>query len=100
MGCLGSGDECGGSSCGRFERLDGVSQFLLKLEQLGGRLNQDVANAKGLVTDLRVTYVGVLERRKLETGWIRLGYQFVGGCEHFGEVRRFDEPLQHGDVRC
>ena len=55
MGSLGSGDECGGSSCGRLKRLDRIGQFLLKAEQFRCRFNQDVANAYCLVTDLRVT---------------------------------------------
>ena len=99
MGCLGSGGEYGGRSCRRLERLDCIGQFLLKPEQFGCRFHQDVGNAKGLVTDLRVTYVVVLERRQLEIGWIRLGNHFVGCCIHYREVRCFDEPLQHGDVR-
>ena len=49
IGSLGSGDECGGSSGGRFERLDRIGQFPLKLEQFGCRLNQDVANSDNIV---------------------------------------------------
>src|SRR5580704_4205959 len=41
IGILGSGDECGGSSCGRLERLDRIDQCLLQSKQVCCRLNYD-----------------------------------------------------------